>query len=82
MSNWLNANKIMLNVTKTELVIFKPKRKKLDFEFKIKLNGKKLFQTNSVKYLGIKIDKQLNWRDHTNEVAKKLHRANMLCYVE
>ena len=25
-SNWLNANKIMLNVTKTELVIFKPER--------------------------------------------------------
>ena len=32
----------MLNVTKTELVIFKPKHKKLDFEFKIKLNGKDL----------------------------------------
>ena len=25
LSNWLNANRIMLNVTKTELVIFKPK---------------------------------------------------------
>ena len=50
----------MLNVTKTELVIFKPKCKKLDFEFKIKLNDKKRFQTNSVKCLGIKIDKQLN----------------------
>ena len=34
----------MLNVTKTELVIFKPKHKKLDFEFKIKLNGKDLFR--------------------------------------
>ena len=32
LSDWLNANKIMLNVTKTELVIFKPKHKKLDFE--------------------------------------------------
>ena len=80
LSNWLNANKITLNVTKTELVIFKPKRKKLDFEFKIKLNGKKLFQTNSVKYLGIKIDKQLNWREHINEVAIKLNRANAMLY--
>ena len=31
LSNWFNASKIMLNVTKTELVIFKPKCKKLDF---------------------------------------------------
>ena len=60
MSNWVNANKITLNVTKTEFFIFKPRRKKLDFEFKIKLNGKKLFPANSVKYLGLKIDKQLN----------------------
>ena len=45
-----------------------------------KLNGKKLFQTNSVKYLGIKIDKQLNWREHINEVAIKLNRANAMLY--
>ena len=41
-SDWLNVNKITLNVIKAELVIFKPKRKKLDFEFEIKFNGKKL----------------------------------------
>ena len=80
LSNWLNDNKITLNVTKTELVIFKPKHKKLDFEFKIKSNGKKLFQTNSVKYLDMKIDKQLNWKEHINEVAIKLNRANAMLY--
>ena len=46
----------------------------------LKLNGKKLLQTNSVKYLGIKIDKLLNWREHTNEVAIKLNRANAMLY--
>ena len=34
-SNWPNANKIVLNFTKTELVIFKPKHKRQEFEFKI-----------------------------------------------
>ena len=33
--NWLNANKIWLNVSKTELIIFKPKRKLLAFNMKI-----------------------------------------------
>ena len=37
---WLNANKISLNVQKTELVIFKHQRKKLGGEIKIKLNRK------------------------------------------
>ena len=46
----------------------------------LKLNGNKFFQTNSVKYLRIKIDRQLNWRDHINEVAIKLNRANAMLY--
>ena len=37
---WLNANKTLLNVEKTELVIFKHQRKKLETEIKIKLNTK------------------------------------------
>ena len=37
LTNWLNANKISLNVSKTELIIFKPKRKPLDFNIKVKL---------------------------------------------
>ena len=54
LSIWLNANKISLNVQKTELVIFKQKRKILDHEIKIKLNRKRLYPTPSVKYEGVK----------------------------
>ena len=39
---WLNANRISLNVEKTELVIFKHQRKKLDKPIKIQLNRKTL----------------------------------------
>ena len=42
---------------KTELVIFKHPRKKLDCEVKIKVNRKQLYPTDSVKYLGIRIVK-------------------------
>ena len=59
-TDWLNANKISLNVQETELVIFKHQRKKLDGEVKIKLSRKRLYITDSVEYLGIRIDKNLN----------------------
>ena len=75
---WLNANKISLNVEKTELVIFKHQRKKLDSEIKIKLNRKRLYPSQSVRYLGIKTDQNLNWKDHINDIAVKLNRANAL----
>ena len=45
---------------------------------KIKLNGKKLVPTNSVKYLGITIDKNLNWKDQISNVSIKLNKANAM----
>ena len=59
LNNWLSANKISLNVEKTGLVIFKSPRKVLSDEIKIKLTGKRLYPSNSVKYLGVRIDKYL-----------------------
>ena len=59
---WLNANKISLNVKKTELVILNSKGKKLDSPIKVKLSRKWLYPSKSVKYLGIKIEKNLNWK--------------------
>ena len=57
---WLNANKISLKVGKTELVIFKHQRGKLDTEIIIKRNRKLPYPSQSVRYLGIKTDQNLN----------------------
>ena len=46
--NWLNANKISLNVKKIEMVIFKSNQKKFEGDLKIKLCGKRLYPTKSV----------------------------------
>ena len=76
--NWLNANKISLNAKKTEMVIFKSKQKKFEGDLKIKLCGKRLYPTESVKYLGVKIDTILSSQYHVNNLSIKLNRANAL----
>ena len=58
--NLLNANKISLNIEKTELVIFKHMNKKLESPMNIKLSRKRLYPTQSVKYVGLKIDENMN----------------------
>ena len=80
LATWLNANKISLNVQKTELVIFKNIRKILEKPIKIKLSGKRLYPTNNVRYLGIKIDENLTWKQHIDYTITKLNRANALLY--
>ena len=78
--NWLNANKISLNVKKTEMVIFKSNQKKFDGDLKIKLCGKILYPTESVKYLNVKIYITLSWQYHVNDLSMKLNRANALLF--
>ena len=56
------------------------KRKSMDFNLKRKLNGKWLSETNSVKYLGIRIDSKLNWKAHIDDIALKLITANAMLY--
>ena len=80
LANWLNANKISLSVKKTGMVIFKSKQKKFEGDLKIKLCGKRLYPTESVKYLGVKIDTNLSWQYHVNDLSIKLNRANALLF--
>ena len=80
LTNWLNANKISLNVSKTELILFKPKMKKLDFDLKLTLNGKRIQPTKSVKYLGFKINENLTWIDQINDIAIKFNRPNAMLF--
>ena len=80
LTDWLNANKISLNVKKTELVIFMHKKKKLECTVRIKLSRKRLYPSNSVKYLGVKIVENLNWKDHIHDIATKLNRTNTLLF--
>ena len=76
LTNSLNANKTCLSVSKTEVVFYKSSRKLTDVPLKLKLNGKRLCLTNSVKYLGINIDGNLNWKQQISDIAIKLNKAN------
>ena len=65
---------------KTELVFFKHQIKKIDREVNIKLSRERLYPTNFVKYLGIRIDENLNWKHHVTDIVIKLNSANGLLF--
>ena len=78
LDNCLSSNKISVNVEKTEVVIFKSPMKVLLDEIKIKLSGKRLYTSNSIKYLGIKTDRFLHWHDQVNSIVVKLNITDAL----
>jgi hypothetical protein len=78
--DWLCANRLSLNVSKTEFVIFRPPRTNLEKRVVLKLNGVKLFESSKIKYLGIILDNKLTWKHHIHELSKKLNRAVGMVY--
>ena len=74
---WLLANKISLNCTKTELIIFqRPGGDPLNFKYNIKMNGYKLQPSEFIKYLGVYIDYNLSGKYHCQTLLPKL---NYMC---
>ena len=76
LQNWLNANKIALNATKTEAILFRNSRKQLNYDVRLVLNGQYLQFTSNVKYLGVILDEFLSWSYHQNVLATKLRKSN------
>ena len=73
--DWLCANRLSLNVGKTEFIVFRPPRKSLSNRIILTINRTKIHESTKIKYLGIILDQRLSWRDHINELSKKLVRA-------
>ena len=69
---WLCANKLSLNIDKLNFVIFHPAQKKRTYAVNIAINGKFLKYEDNIKYLGVLIDKNLNWKSHVSFLSKKI----------
>jgi len=70
-SQWLCANKLILNENKTVYIRFQEKNKKV-LPSNLKINYKCINQVTSHKYLGLTIDEKLNWDKHVDDIFKKL----------
>ena len=71
---WLKANKLSLNGSKTELIIFHSQYKRIP-NISIKINSFKLVIKSYVNYLGILIDEVLSWNKQYETLLSKLSRV-------
>ena len=75
LSQWLNVNRLALNVKKTNFVIFRSNRKAANYNVVLILNRKALAQKDHVKYLGILMDQHLSWKYQISHISKKVSRG-------
>lgn len=75
--NWLNLNKLMLNVDKTKCMIFSSKS--INTSKYITLGGCNIERVDKIKYLGFMINEKLNLNDQIQKCTQKAAvKVNML----
>ena len=72
---WLNINKLSLNIQKTKLMIFHTKRKYMTLLDKLDLKIDKLSinRVKSFNFLGIVLNEHLTWMDHIAHISQKIN---------
>jgi len=72
---WLAANKLTLNMTKTEFLLIGSKQRLLNSTAHptATINQFPIKQVSTVKSLGVHIDESLTWECHIDELAKKIY---------
>ena len=72
---WLIANKLSLNIAKTEFMLI-GSRQRLQTQnnqhVEIQVEGKIIKQVEETKSLGVYIDNNLSWKKHVDETSKKV----------
>ena len=78
---WLEGNELSLNVSKAQAMLIGSWAKLQnisigdDIRPKFVIDDEVAPMINEAKYLGIKIDKTLNWKEHINIITSKISRG-------
>ena len=72
--NYLKANKLSLNVNKTKAMVFHMPQKRIQLPL-IKIAGEDIAFVDNFNFLGIIINKHLNWTSHVDMLSAKLSKT-------
>ena len=72
---WMENNKLVLNLTKTKCMLFGTKQKLANASFKIQLHGSDIDRVRNFCYLGVILDEYLSWKEHVSKVCTKVNEC-------
>ena len=71
---WVNANKLSLNIDKTNFMLFMPKYSSHCADH-IVINQTRIQEVKETKFLGVIIDNKLKWSAHIKYISKKIAKG-------
>ena len=79
--HWLRANKVSLNTSKTETILIRTttaKKTEMKKYMNSRISEQKINVFKEAKYLGLKLDQHLTFKQHVHTIKLKLNIANGL----
>ena len=74
-NEWLEINKLSLNIGKTKYMTFHPHQKDItDLIPRLNMNGIEIEKVETFDFLGVTLDEYLTWKSHTDKMAIKLSK--------
>ena len=75
---WFTVNKLSLNVSKTNFILFGNRKQNEDLD--ITINNVKIDRVYVTKFLGVLIDSNLNWKEHIDGINNKISKSIAIIY--
>ena len=72
-ADWFKANKLSLNVSKTNFIVFRSSKKTIPIiDAELSIDNIIIPKVEISKFLGVLIDQHLKWNYHINAISKKI----------
>jgi hypothetical protein len=72
---WVNSNKLSLNIQKTNFMLFRPRKCKVCTIPVIRIDKSIIKQVRDMKFLGLILDENLSWEKHVTHIKKKISKG-------
>ena len=72
LSDWCRANKLSLNLKKSNFMIFQPRQK---YHLAFSIDGSQIEQVKETVFLGVVIAENLTWKPHILNVLRKISKS-------
>jgi hypothetical protein len=78
LNQWFIVNKLSLNVSKTNFMIFS--NRNVAGDYRIKIDGSNIERVFVTKFLGVHIDAKLSWKNHIDSIKTKISKNVSIMY--
>ena len=79
-SVWLKANKLSLNISKSNFMMFSPNKNVSLEDFSLSIDNQLINRISNTKVLGVIIDDELKWNEHILYVKNKISKVIGIMY--